>query len=158
LDHISGSSVTLNHSHGIDLEQPGNGRVENTVVSQNLGDGIHVVNNTGTMVVGNTDLSQSKGNIASGNAGSGIFAQGNVIVAGNVAFGQAGFLQAGVYLFNGAGATAIGNVVFDNYDGVFSNFAGAVTNNRAYHNSNAGIDVNSGAAVGNIAYSNTFGI
>ena len=78
IDHLTGSTVTLNHSTGIDLEQPGAVRVENNTVSFNLGSGISVTNTvSGVAVVGNADLTLGKGNIVTGNAGYGIVGNGN---------------------------------------------------------------------------------
>lgn len=62
LDHLTGSTVSLNHSTGIDLEQPGAARVENNTVASNLGIGIYAFNygNPAQAVIGNADLCRAK--------------------------------------------------------------------------------------------------
>ena len=62
-----------------------------------------------------------------------------MLIAGNMVSGQAGFLQSGIY---GIGIVNVSsNVVFDNYDGIAGYISGAVSNNRVYHNANAGLNL-----------------
>jgi len=162
IDHLTGSSVTLNLSHGIDLEQPGAVRLENNVVAQNLGNGIYITNTiSGNAVIGNTDLSLGKGNIISGNAGHGIQTfslggVGTVLIAGNTISGHTGFNQAGIS--SGSNVTVTSNIVFDNFNGIDGPITSPVSNNRIYHNSNFGINVFNGNLTGNVIYSNSIGI
>ena len=67
-----------------------------------------------------------------------------------------GLNSVGVNLIFGASATE--NVVYTNYQGIYSN-GGAITNNRVFNNAGTGIyAANSSNATGNVSYSNQVGI
>ena len=156
VDHVTGSTFSLNHAVGIDLEQTGATLVQKNTVASNSGVGILVNNNSGSALVGSTDLSLNAGNIVTGNGSYGIQATGIISVAGNVVSGQAAFGVAGIYVRSGASATS--NIVFNNYNGIVTDSGSPMTGNRIYHNANVGLIGNNNIISGNVIYSNSVGM
>ncbi len=122
--------------------------------------GFSVTNSTSstTTDVGNATLTLGLGNKAYNNSSNGIYANGSVLVAGNVAYGQSGTGDAGIDLVQGATATE--NIVYNNYDGILSaTNASTISNNLAYDNANVGIEGDYGATLtGNVSDNNGIGI
>ena len=81
--------------------------------------GIEVSNNTaGTRTtVGNLDLSLGRGNRVFNNTSSGIFANANALVAGNVVHGHNSLFSGAIFV-NGATSEVARNVVFNNQIGI----------------------------------------
>ena len=138
------------------MSQTGATRVQDNTVASNIAGGIFIYNNYGPVLVGSADLTQNAGNIVSGNGGYGIQVYGAVVVAGNVVSGQAAYGTAGIYVHNGS--SAINNVVFNNYNGIVTDYGAPMTGNRVYHNTSIGLYTNYSNAVGNVVYSNGIGI
>src|SRR5439155_21999234 len=113
-----------NRSSGIFLSNPGDVYIHDNASYGNQGDGLKVVNaglakleansvygnsgyginltNTGTSspaVIGNSDLTLGRGNSVHGNGRGGIFASGNVLIAGNTVYNHPA--GPGIQLFNG---------------------------------------------------------
>ncbi len=91
----------------------------------------------------------------------GIRAVYQAVVIDNTVWGQSALNATGIGV--ALGASALSNVVFDNYWGITSNYAygnyGLIAENRVYHNAATGILVTFGTAVhGNVVYSNSIGI
>ena len=114
-------------------------QVQDDTAANNGGSGIYIGQvGSHQAVVGNLDLTQKLGNIVSNNAGDGVYAFGNVLVAGNVISGSTSAGMAGIYLYY-AGEVA-NNVVFNNNNGILTFIANSpIHGNRVYHNLNAGI-------------------
>ena len=155
---LTNSILSNNRSHGAQLIDSGATQVEGNVVSNNTGNnifGLYMSNTLGgsPLVVGNSNLTLGKGNIVRDNT-HGVFAWGNVSVAGNTVYNQTS--GTGISLNNGATATA--NVVFDNSVGIFTS-SGEVRDNRVYHNSDAGVVADGSPLITrNVIYSNPTGI
>ncbi|MFI5378942.1 MAG: right-handed parallel beta-helix repeat-containing protein, partial [Tepidisphaerales bacterium] len=125
--------------------------------------GIQISTGYGTgATVGNTDLTRNLGNIVHDNTTYGINASGPIVVAGNTVFGTGTFPgtnTVGINLQGGASATE--NVVYNNYQGIYSNSGGTagITNNRVFDTAGTGIyAANSTTATGNVIYSNVVGL
>ncbi len=98
------------------------------------------------------------GNTVYNNSTYGIDAQTNVRVMNNRVFGHTGSGDRGITLFSSA--TATGNIVHSNFNGIYAETAGAITGNRLYNNSNDAITMlgSSSPISGNHIYSNSVGI
>jgi parallel beta-helix repeat protein len=142
---VSGSGV------GLYVGRPA--RLENNDVSGN-GAGILAENGLSEpLVVGNGDLTLSRGNRVTGNAAYGISAVGNVLVFGNTVSGS----PRGIILSGPAQASR--NVVFGNTDGIYTDGAAGITENRVFNNSGDGVFVRGATPVhANVIYSNGTGL
>ena len=148
---------------GIKLTGAGSARVETMDVFGNRL-GMDVSNNVaGTQtVIGNTDLTLSRGNKVHDNNQTGIFANasgtGTILIAGNTVHGQraSAFGQA---IQAGFGTQVLRNVVFDNQTGIKVSSSAPVRENRVYGNLNTGITADFGSQItGNVVYDNPIGI
>ncbi len=155
IQSIAGSVVEQSGGTGIVLPNPGVVAITDTVSAYNGGDGIDISSSNGLATVGSTNLAAGLGNMIHDNAGNGIFASGNVLIAGNTVDDNTS--GTGIVV---QGATATDNVVFGNDNGILANSYGAVvTDNRVYDNAGIGIHVYLNTLVqGNTVYSNTVGI
>src|SRR4029077_406632 len=129
---------------GISVTDAGSVPIEANEVYANGGFGMIVTNSVAntTTVVGNTDLTQSRGNKVHDNLRSGIYVSGSVLVVGNTVSGQGNANEAGIILNPGE---ARDNIVHDNYNGIAG--TGTVTANRVYHNTNVGVIANDSTLV-----------
>ncbi len=154
LQRLADSESGFNLNSGIHLVNPGAVQFEANSVHDNRGSGIFLQQFDATAItIGNTSLGLSRGNVVRDNAGHGIDARGNVLVAGNTVSGHRTAATTGIYLNFG---TAQQNVVWDNYDGIRG---GVLTRgNRVYKNASTGIVVSSGEAKENVVYSNAVGL
>lgn len=150
ISSITDSSVHNNAKTGILLSNSGPVTLAGDDVFGNK-DGIIIANTGAQATVGNSDLSLFRGNKVHQNTDGGIVASGNVLVAGNSIYGNTYGIS---HTFAGS---VVSNVVFDNYDGIRG---GAASNNRVYHNSNAGLTMYNGSGPdnGNVIYSNGIGV
>ncbi len=81
---------------------------------------------------------------------------GAVQIVGNTVYNHVGTNVYGIWVYNNAIATR--NVVYDNSLGIYSN-SGPITENRIYHNADAGIGVDGNAPIErNVIYSNRYGV
>ena len=116
IPRLHDSSATFNGNDGIHLINVGGVQVQDDTASNNGGSGIYIGQVGSTQaVVGNLDLTQKLGNIINNNSGDGVYAFGNVLVAGNVISGSTAGM-AGIYL-DYAGEVA-NNDVFNNNNGI----------------------------------------
>jgi parallel beta-helix repeat protein len=154
LNRLADSEAAFNQNTGIHLVNPGAVQFEAHNVHDNRGSGIYLQQFDATAItIGHTNLGLSRGNIVRDNAGHGIDARGNVLVAGNTVSGHRTVFTRGIKLDFGA---AQHNVVWDNYDGIAG---GVLTHgNRVYKNANTGILVASGTAKENVVYNNAVGL
>ncbi len=159
LASLTNSVVSNNRGSGIYLINTGATRVEGNHVFNNTGNGdygIYVTNSVAgaALQIGNSDLALGLGNRVRDNAPGGIYASGNVTVAGNTVYNQ----TSGYGIWSDNGATVLRNVSFDNANGVYTN-GGAIRENRIYHNTATGIVADGNPAITqNVIYSNTTGI
>ena len=154
---LTDSVASNNLGHGLQLVDTGATAIEGNSVFNNSGNGIFGVFASNTLggsplVIGNATISLGRGNVIHDNSPQGIYASGNVSIAGNTVYNHG----IGIYLVNGA--TGSRNVVFDNSQGVYS-IGGALTENRIYHNSDAGIAADGDVSIThNVIYSNGTGV
>ena len=157
LASLTDSVASNNLSYGLQLLDAGAAAIEGNTVFNNTGNGIFGIYASNTLggsplVVGNPNISLGRGNVIRDNSPNGVYASGNVSVAGNTVFDHG----TGIQLINGATATR--NVVFDNSIGIYSN-GGAITENRSYHNTDAGIVADANTSItNNVIYSNVTGV
>ena len=154
---ISGGTFADNESYGVYLASAGGVSINGLTIDGNH-DGLYI-NDTATTqaVVGSADLTLGDGNIIFGNTASGLFANNDVLVAGNTVYDQAGSGNFGIQVENSA--SAVDNVVYASADGISGTYAGAVTGNRTYDNTIGIIEYGNGLIVrDNVVYSNATGI
>ena len=156
---LTNSTSYKNTGDGFDLANSGAAVLTGNIAYNNL-IGLSVTNTTGatTTIVGNTNLALDLGNQLYDNSNYGIFANGSILVAGNVAYGQTAAGNAGIGFF---GATITENIVYGNYDGIRTTGQSAptITYNLAHDNSNFGIEGDFSATLtGNVSYSNGVGL
>ncbi len=158
LGSLTGSTLSNNRSHGVQLQDTGATVLENNTVSNNTGNsvyGFHITNNVAgsPSVIGNENLALGRGNVVRDNT-NGISVNGNVRVAGNTVFNH----PSGYGIVAYSGTAIIANVVFDNNIGVYTNSA-EVRENRIYHNTDAGISADTAPnLVRNVIYSSPTGV
>ena len=154
---IEGGTFAGNLSYGVYLANAGDVSVTGLMVDGNH-DGIYIYNGSSMQaVVGATDLTLSDGNIIYGNAASGLYATGDVLVAGNTVYDQTGGNNYGIEVENSASAEE--NVVYASADGISGVYAGPITENRVYDSGTGIVDYGYGLVVSdNIVYSNVTGI
>ncbi|MGK7942832.1 MAG: right-handed parallel beta-helix repeat-containing protein, partial [Crocosphaera sp.] len=116
--------------------------------------------NNSRTIIGTEDLSLGNGNIVYNNRDTGIHAENNVLVTGNVSYGHQGSDDEGIYLKS---ASAVDNVVHNNNAGITGNTSGYIISNRVYNNI-TGIDISISPrsedwnVFKNVIYSNNYGI
>ena len=150
IDSLTDSSIHNNAGTGISLPNSGPVTLEANDVFGNQ-NGIVITNLGAQATVGNANLPLLRGNKVHQNNDGGIVASGNVLVAGNSVYSNTFGIS------HAAAGSVVANVVFDNYDGIRG---GAASNNRVYHNSNAGLTRYNGSGPdnGNVVYSNGIGV
>jgi Ca2+-binding RTX toxin-like protein len=154
---IANSTLTNNLNYGLYL-QIGGGTTTieaNTISGNGIGAYLNAFNGT-SFVFGNANLGLGRGNIVTGNASIGVYADGNVQVVGNALHDNTGALA--LRLRNGASATD--NLIYANDRGIEILDGTTVQGNRIYDNTGHGIDV-SGTGVTitqNVLYSNGLGV
>jgi len=151
LDQITQSKVYTNAGIGMALRSVGSAIVQASEVYDNL-TGIDVINpGTAMAAVGHDDLDEWFGNLVYENDEDGIFASGNVRVAGNTVAENG---NVGIRLCDGADAVL--NVVRQHVTGI-SAFGSAsnVLENRSYENTDTGIEASFHSLLErNVTYSN----
>ncbi len=161
LNTLSDSEMLSNRVGGLYLLNTGAASVIRNEVANNFGSnvvGIYVTNNLpGIVVIGDTNLNSGNGNRVHDNSWYGIYALGNVTVAGNAVYGHLGGSNYGIvtdyYPY------IVGNVVFNNGNGIATNSQLGIKNNRVYGNAGIGIYANGNVLEeGNVVYSNAIGI
>lgn len=177
INGVCDSEITGNRQAGLYLPAPGEVSIQRNTLHDNAADGLYVRAPSGLIsdndVYGNriginanglssTDPILITSNVVYNNTSVGIKPAGTALVSRNTVYGQLGYSAWGIY--GDTGATAlVENVVHSNYQGigVGSWFAGEVTGNRVYNNSQAGIYVKGNVPRGiqrNVVYSNLRGI
>jgi parallel beta-helix repeat protein len=159
ITHLTNSVISGSRLDGIAMTDPGNVAVEGNEVFENYGNGITASNTLPATIatIGNANLALGRGNRVHDNLGHGIYTVGQTLVVGNATWGQLSTDKAGV--FAASGATASRNIAYSNYHGLLSANGAAIEENRAYHNTDAGILVTLGGdARRNVVYSNGVGI
>ena len=119
LGSLTGSTIHHNGDTGIRLNNPGNAIIEANESYNNGGYGIYLNDSTGQVVIGNADLSLGRGNRIHDNASDGVYALGDVTVAGNTIYGHTGTGRVGLRL---VGADAYRNVVHGNRGGLLAGY------------------------------------
>ena len=153
---ISSSLVENNAGAGIVLSNPGSVSIVDTTLTGNAHDGIDISNSNGLATVGSTNLAAGLGNVLENNGGNGIFASGNVVIAGNTIADNTG--GSGIVV---EGGTAADNVVFGETTGIYTgtNSTSSIIGNRVYDNTGIGINASEASLVqANDVYSNAVGI
>ena len=147
---------------GVWLDDTGAATVIGSTIFNNP-DGLFIVNGGAAAMVGDPNLTDGDGDVVHDNAGYGIFANGNVTVAGDVVYDKSDPGAFGIEAQ--AGATATENVVYASSIGIVADDPNQITDNRVYDNASIGIDsindVGAGGTVaitGNVVYSNATGI
>lgn len=156
---IHDSSFSANVATGISLSNPGGVRIETNQVASNSGNGIWIQNSGSATpaTIGNGNLSLGKGNWIYGNGGSGVLVNGATNILGNTIYGQTSFATAGIMM--SSTATATGNVVFSNYEGINAGGTGNVVGNRIHNNATNGVQLSAVNSLReNVIYSNPVGV
>jgi autotransporter-associated beta strand protein len=151
LGFIDSSTACDNVAIGMALRNVGATTVTGSTVYNNA-TGIDSINPGGAQaVVGDPQLDDSKGNLVYDNTQGGIFASGNVLVAGNTVYTNGG---TGIRLDNGA--DAVRNVVWGHVIGISA--LGSTSNileNRVYDDSDTGVIASFASNVErNVVYTN----
>ncbi len=146
--------------------------VSNNQAHDNYWAGIYANNGSGSTISSNITYNNTygieannasvSGNISYSNTAAGILGTGTTTVTGNTAHDNTtGFFGEHVGIELDTGASGSGNVVYNNTNGIYVVGNGVIaSNNLAYGNTTAGIEVNgsSDTASGNVTYSNGWGI
>lgn len=137
LDHIKDANVYDNGEIGMALRDVGGAVIENSDVHGNGIRGVDILNhNASTAVVGHSNLPDLKGNFVHENVEEGIFASGNVLVAGNHVWVNN---EYGIRLDDGA--DALRNVVHDHDHGISARGSSSdIDENRVYLNAVTAIE------------------
>ncbi len=158
---LSNSVVSNNLGYGLQLLDTGATAIEANQVFNNTGNytyGVYLSNSIVgiPLVFGNASIALGRGNLVHDNSPHGVYATGNVSVAGNTVYSHTTANSIGITVINTA--TAIRNVAFDNAIGLYSN-GGELRENRSYHNTDAGIAADAATSItNNVVYSNPFGV
>ena len=154
---IAGGTFADNAGYGLYLTNAGAVTVTGLTVDDNRY-GIHIDSTSAAeAVVGALNLALGDGNIVFGNTAAGIYANGDVLVAGNTVYDQTGANDYGIYAYSGASAQE--NVVYASQDGIEGQYAGTLAANLVYGNVRGIDDGGSSSAVSdNVAYGNATGI
>lgn len=151
LTRITDSDVYDNGAIGIALRNVGAAIVETSRVHGNL-TGLDVINpGTQQAVIGHSVLNQNRGNLVYENDEDGIYASGNVLVAGNTVAENGGI---GIYLNDGA--DALRNVVRQHTSGIWAlGSESDILENRSYANDDTGIAASFASRIErNVTYTN----
>jgi hypothetical protein len=151
LVHLRDAAVYDNGEIGVALRSVGGAVLETSEIYQNER-GIDVINSgPSKAVIGNLNLDNDLGNLVHDNREEGIFAAGNVLVAGNTVTNNTGY---GVRLADGADAHR--NVVRDHEVGISAEGSTSdIVENRSFINSVTGIEASLESNVlRNVTYSN----
>ena len=95
-------------------------------------------------MIGDTVLTDGKGNVVHDNLQGGITATGSVTVAGNVVYNEGEPDSFGIEVQSGAIATE--NVVYGSFDGIIDDAAGQVTANLVYAVARSALTISTTAA------------
>jgi hypothetical protein len=151
LTRITESEVYDNEAIGMALRNVGDAIVETSRVYGNL-TGIDIINpGAEQAVIGHPALDQDRGNLVYENDDDGIFASGNVLVAGNTVAENG---DIGIYLNDGADAER--NVVRQHTSGIWAlGSESDIHENRSYANADTGIAASFDSRVQrNVTYTN----
>jgi hypothetical protein len=156
---LSDVRAANNVDTGIKLSASGTSRVEAMEVFGNRA-GIDVSNSVvGTQTtIGNENLALGRGNKVYNNSNTGIFANSNALVAGNVVHGHNSPFNGAIFV-NGATSEVARNIVFSNQRGIQVSGVAAVRENRVYGNLTTGIHADNNVPIlANVVYDNPTGI
>ena len=153
LGFLTNSTLTGNSRYGGYIYYTNGTRVQSNLFQGNGNTGLYLLNNSGTALVGSTDLNAGLGNQFIGNFYGGASFNGSVVVAGNVAANNTGNGSWGISVNYGE---VRDNVVYGNVGGIYG-YSATTADNRVYNNAGYGIYAPYGTVTGNTVYSNDVG-
>jgi len=154
IEAVRESVANVNAFTGIYVVDPGAVELTQNVVMGNLQGGIVLTGSANGAVIGSEDLSMLLGNVVENNGGTGISANGDIVVAGNTVRGQLG--GVGIYIVNGGEASF--NVVQQNQTGIRGYYNTSILNNRVLQNHTGISSYQAQEIIGNVVYDNSKGV